>query len=249
MKTLQELANELTTSLDLSIPPVALATCDTLPPDVPWFKGVVPAGCVFWQEASSRTFATSANDHSMCSIGTHTHRLAGASAPVQSELAETLKAMAGLDYVREDEVSGIPVMRRQIKHVVYGPLKTFPVTPEVVFLFAHARQGLILSEAITRVDGALPVAMGRPACAVVPQVINHGAAAMSLGCCGARAYMEAMSDDAALWALPGNPLQQYCEEITALSRANRTLTRFHEMRRQDVASGRRPTVRESLERL
>ena len=33
-------------------------------------------------------------------------------------------------------------------------------------------------------------AMGRPACAVVPQAINSGQAALSLGCCGARAYLD-----------------------------------------------------------
>jgi hypothetical protein len=34
-----------------------------------------------------------------------------------------------------------------------------------------------------------------------------------------------------------------------LSRANKTLTTFHVRRREDVESGERPTVRQSLERL
>jgi len=99
------------------------------------------------------------------------------------------------------------------------------------------------------VDNGAPPALGRPACAIVPQVINQGAAAISLGCCGARAYLDALSDDVALWAFPGSKLDHYCAEIVTLARANKTLTAFHARRREDVESGKRPTVRQSLERL
>jgi uncharacterized protein (DUF169 family) len=160
-----------------------------------------------------------------------------------------LKAMCDLDYVRPEEVGAIPVIKREVNYVIYGPLSQFPLFPEVVLLFAHAGQGLILSEAVARVDKGNPPAMGRPACAVIPQVLNHGNAAMSLGCCGARAYIDALTNDIAIWALPGGKLEQYCAEITALARANETLTTFHSRRRQDVESGKRPSVRESLERL
>jgi uncharacterized protein (DUF169 family) len=90
--------------------------------------------------------------------------------------------------------------------------------------------------------------MGRPACAVIPQVLNHGHAALSLGCCGARAYLDALSDSVAMWAFPGGKLDQYCEQIAVLARANKTLTAFHARRREDVESGQRPSVRQSLER-
>ena len=107
----------------------------------------------------------------------------------------------------------------------------------------------MLSEALARVDGAVAPAMGRPACAAVPHAVNRGTSALSLGCCGARAYLDAMSDDVALWALPGSGLEAYCEQIAVLAGANRILTTFHERRRQDVESGERPSVRESLARL
>jgi hypothetical protein len=90
--------------------------------------------------------------------------------------------------------------------------------------------------------------MGRPACAVIPQVLNGGNAALSLGCCGARAYLDALSESVALWALPASKLEQYCQQIAVLAGANETLKKFHRGRREDVASGKRPTVRESLER-
>ena len=245
----QQQAEQLIASLELSLPPIAIAFRDAVPDGVPEFDGSVPAGCVFWQEAAKRTFTTSARHHALCSIGIHTLNLSQAPASQPEELRTTLEAMTGLDYVREEEVAAIPVVRREVKHALYGPLADFAADPEVVLLFADARQGLVLSEAVGRVDGGVPPAMGRPACAVVPQTLNHGLATMSLGCCGARAYLDALSDDTALWALPGGRLDQYCDQIVAFANANRTLAMFHERRRADVESGQRPTVRESLQRL
>ena len=245
----QAQADRLTEALELSLPPVAAAFPDTVPEGVPEFDGTVPAGCVFWQEAAAGVFATTAGHHALCAIGVHTHNLSGAPASQPEELGAALEAMIGLDYVREEEVAGIPVLERAVKHAVYGPLRDFPLDPEVVLLFVDARQSLVLSEAVARVDGGAAPAMGRPACAAVPHAVNRGASAMSLGCCGARAYLDALSDDMALWALPGSGLDAYCEQIASLAGANRTLAAFHERRRADVESGGRPTVRESLARL
>ncbi len=249
MSTYRTQATRLTESLQLSLPPVAVAFADELPPTVLPYQDVAPAGCSFWQEAANRTFSTIAKDHELCAIGVHTHNLTGASAAQEVELQAVLEAMSGLDYVRAEEVAAIPVLQQQARHTVYGPLAEFPLTAAVVLLFAHAQQSLILTEAIARVDDGIPLAMGRPACAVVPQVMNRGQAAMSLGCCGARAYLDALSDDVAIWALPGEKLDAYCEQIGVLAKSNDILTVFHQRRRADVAAGARPTVQESLERL
>ena len=184
MSNYQKLASDLMSSLELSLPPIAVAFHDDVPANVSLFDGVVAAGCVFWQKAATRTFVTSTKDHELCAIGIHTHNMSQPSQSLQREVHEALQAMSGLDYVREEEVATIPVVQRNAKHVIYGPLSEFPINPEVVLLFAHARQGLIISEAVTRIDQGAPVAMGRPACAVI-QVLNHGNAALSLGCCGA----------------------------------------------------------------
>ena len=242
-------ASQLQTSLNLSLPPIAVAFSDTVPEGVSAFDGVVAGGCSFWEEAATQTFATTASDHALCSIGIHTHNMADAPESQQGELQATLQAMVGLDYVRDEEVAGIPVLEREAKHVVYGPLAGFPVTPDLVLIFAHAQQGLILSEAVQRVDGDVPPAMGRPACAVVPQALNGGNAAMSLGCCGARAYLDALTDQVALWALPATKLGEYCGQIEVLADGNKTLTAFHERRRNDIAGGERPSVQDSLERI
>ncbi len=248
MQPYQTLANAFQSTLDLAQPPVAMAFCDSPPEDVSAFEGSVPAGCSFWERGASSLFVTSTADHALCGIGVHTHNLDAPSEDHGGELKSALEAMMGLDYVREDEIAKIPVLNRQAKHIVYGPLAQLPIKPDVVLLFAHAQQGLIISEAVQRVDGNTPPAMGRPACAVVPQVMNQGQAAMSLGCCGARAYMDILSDAVAMWALPGAKIERYLEEITSLAKANRTLSVFHQRRKADVANGEKPSVATSLSR-
>jgi Uncharacterised ArCR, COG2043 len=97
MSGYQKLVKDLMTSLELSLPPIAVSFCDAAPANVPLYTGVVPAGCVFWQEAATRSFVTSAKDHELCAIGVHTHHISGASASQQVELQEALKTMSGLD--------------------------------------------------------------------------------------------------------------------------------------------------------
>jgi hypothetical protein len=72
----------------------------------------------------------------------------------------------------------------------------------------------------------------------VPQAFNSGKAALSLGCCGARAYLDVLTDDVALFAIPGVKLQAFTERIEALATANRILTRFHTVRRAAGRVGR-----------
>ena len=244
-----KLAEELTASLRLTQPPIAVSFSDAAPAGIPDYDGVAPAGCFFWQEAARRTFVTSSKDHAFCAIGIYTHHLAEPGSNYAAELGEALAAMNNLNYVRPSEVAALPVIKEAVRHVIYGPLAAFPLSPAVVILFAHAQQSLILTEAITRIDHGIPPAMGRPACAMIPRVVNHGNAAMSLGCCGARAYLDSLTDDIAMWALPGGKIEEYSAEIAGLARANKILTTFHLRRRKDVEAGKQPTIKESLARL
>jgi len=80
----------------------------------------------------------------------------------------------------------------------------------------------------------------------VPQAFNSGRTALSLGCCGARAYLDVLTPDVALYAIPGSRLEAFADRVAALSKANSVLTEFHTLRRRDVEAGKHPTVRESL---
>lgn len=240
-----ELSARLFKSLDLQQAPVAISFADSIPAGIASHAGRVPAGCRFWEDAAVEAFATSAADHSLCSIGVYTHNLQ--SSPMQqADLMDALKVFGDLGYVRPEDLNLIPVLKEQRRYILYSPLAETPLPPDVVLLFVKANQTLILSEATQQLENQNPPAMGRPACAVVPQVMNTGRAALSLGCCGARAYLDILTDSVAIFAIPGPKLAAYVQRIEALSNANSILTKFHKIRRQDVGAGHSPTVQVSL---
>lgn len=242
------IADRLTEALGLSRPPVAVCLADALPAGVRTFQGRVPAGCVFWQEAAAGAFATASEDHALCAIGTFTHNLDVTPAHEQDR-RDALRVFAELGYVRPEDVALLPVLKERPRWVVYAPLTRTPLPPDVVLLFVRPSQTLILAEATESIERGRAPAMGRPACAVIPQVKNSGAAAVSLGCCGARAYLDTFSDDVALYALPGTRLGEYEQRISELAHANAVLTTFHTIRRRDVEAGGQPTIAASLARM
>jgi len=242
---LSHLTARLAAALELRQPPVAIGFSSSIPPGVSEHMGRVPAGCRFWEDAASAAFATSAADHNLCAIGVYTHHLQESPAQ-QTDLMDALKVFGELGYVTEQDLAAIPVLQSQYEYVLYSPLSGSPFAPDVVLLFVQASQSLILSEAAQQVENQNAPAMGRPACAVVAQVINTGRAALSLGCCGARAYLDVFTDDVALFAIPGVKLEAYAERIETLAKANQVLSTFHQLRRRDVEDGKTPTVQQSL---
>lgn len=248
MHSYSEIAKTLQEALGLAQAPVAICLTDSLPEGVAAWSGAIPAGCRFWQEAATRVFATAAADHERCAIGQYTHGLE-MSPGAAADLQDALKVFADLTYVRPEDLAAIPVLEAKAKYVVYGPLGEVPLAPDVVMLVVRANQTLILSEASQQTEGGLPPAMGRPACAVVPQARNSGRSALSLGCCGARAYLDVLTDDVALYAVPGASIAAFTERVAALAKANSVLTLFHQIRRADIEAGGAPTVQESLARM
>jgi uncharacterized protein (DUF169 family) len=240
-----KLATTLAASLDLQQPPVAISFSDRIPPGVQAHPGRVPAGCKFWQDAATAAFATTATDHNLCAIGVYTHNLQSSPAQ-QTDLMDALKVFGDLEYVRPEDLASIPVLQTQPGYVVYAPLASSSLPPDVVLLFVNPSQTLILSEATQQVENQNAPAMGRPACAVVPQVMNTGRAALSLGCCGARAYLDRLTEDVAIFAIPGAKLEAYTRRIEALAKANAVLANFHQIRRRAIAAGATPTVKDSL---
>ena len=248
MTPFDSIASVLNDALQLTLPPVGIAFTDDAPEGIARYQGTAPGGCRFWQEAMTQVFATVPRDHNLCAIGLYTHHLDG-DARTQADLQDALKVFGDLGYVRPEDMPFIPVLKRKAKVVVYGPLNSLPLPPDVVLLFVKSEQMLILAEASQQMDNGLPPAMGRPACAVIPQALNTGRTALSLGCCGARSYLDALTPDLALYAIPGLKLKAFTERVEVLAKANAVLKTFHTMRRAEVEAGRHPSVRESLNAL
>lgn len=242
-------AGELTRWLSLRIAPVAVTFVEAPPAGAVSPSQVVAAGCSFWELGATQSIVTATKDHELCSIGVYTHNLAEPSPSYSSELQTVLGVLDGLHYASPQDVARLPVLNRRPRYIHYAPLSTVQGAPDVVLLFVDARQSLVIAEAVERVDDGLAVAMGRPACAVIPHVVNTGRAALSLGCCGARAYLGVLTDDVALWALPGARIAHYAAAIAQLGSANEMLGRFHLLRLHDVRQGHSPSYQESLARL
>jgi uncharacterized protein (DUF169 family) len=244
MPNYAELASILTGSLNLQEVPVAVSFRDHLDGEFPKPSASAPAGCAFWQQGARGVLVTDAQDHRFCAIGMYTHQLEMSGAE-QADLTDALKVLADLTYVQPGDLPLIPVLQNPPKYVLYGPLASASA-PEVVLLFVRPNQSLILAEAVQQVESAFPIAMGRPACAVIPQCVNSGRAAISFGCCGARAYMDIFTDDIAICALPGANLEAYVDRVAALARANAMLGSFHQLRRRQIQDGGAPSIQESL---
>jgi len=249
MPDYSSIAKILSESLKLRVPPVAVCFSNTPPEKVPASMEPAAAGCVFWERGAQKAFVTSAADHSNCVVGMYTHHMPLTTAAQQENLNDCIKFFGDLGYVRPEDLVAIPVLKEEAKYVTYAPLAATPVPPAAVLVFANSRQSLAITEAVQQVQPSVPPALGRPACAVIPQVVNTGSPALSLGCCGARAYLNVMTDDFALWALPGDRIADYAARIQVLAKANQILTQFHQLRRADVEAGKSPSIKESLSRL
>lgn len=236
-------------SLKLRVVPVAVCITDQPPAGLRGPSQPAAAGCVFWERGAQGAFVTSPADHGNCVVGMYTHHMPLATFSQQENLNDCLKVFGDLGYVRSEDIPVIPVLKDEAKYVTYAPLASTPVPPSTVLLFADSRQSLAITEAVQQVEPGVPPALGRPACAAIPHSINTQKPALSLGCCGARAYLDVLTDDFALWALPGTRIADYATRIKVLADANQILTKFHQLRREDVAAGKSPSVKESLDRL
>jgi uncharacterized protein (DUF169 family) len=199
------------------------------------FSGQEPSGCSFWRlAANGRAFYTVPNDHANCAIGSHTHNIPLAPERA-SELAQTLGFMAGIGYIRMEEVAGIPQLPRTPGAVVYAPLGDAPVAPDVVIVAGRPGRVMLLQEAATRAGVATRTpAFGRPTCMALPAALSQGVVA-SVGCIGNRVYTD-LGEDELYVVVNGADLPRIVAEAETIASANATLLDYHRGRRQTLAT-------------
>lgn len=229
----RSLEQQLSSELGLTRRPVAIAFRDTPPQGIAKFAGTVPSGCSFWKLASEgRTFFTVPGDHYNCPIGSYTHNIPLPAERAQ-ELTDTLGFMAGIGYVRMEEVPGIPVLPSTPATVIYAPLGDTPVEPDVVLFWGPAARVMLLHEAA--LSAGIPAGLstlGRPTCMAVPAALAHGLA-MSTGCIGNRVYT-GVEEGELYAAVPGTALARLAEASRTVNSANATLRQYHEGRKQQL---------------
>lgn len=220
----------LTDLLALSSPAIAIAFTDEPPAGVERVARSGPASCDYWRQAASGdTFYTLADDHKACPIGAHTHHVV-TSADEQQQLMGLIQNMVGLSYIKMEEVPSIARRATPLGVAVYSPLKSAPVSPDVVLVRGNARQLMLITEAaqLAGVAGVGP-AMGRPTCAVLPAAINSHTLSASFGCVGNRVYTGATENEAYV-AIPGAHLGAIVNSLRTIIHANAALEQFHRER-------------------
>ena len=214
---------------------VAVAYRDDPPEGLECFAGTVPSGCSFWRlAAAGRAFYTAPADHYNCPIGSYTHAI-DLPADRTGELEQTLSLMAGMGYLRMEEVPGIPRLARTPPITCYAPLAMTPVDPDVVIFSGRPGPLMRLQEAAMRAGAAssLPL-LGRPTCMALPAAMAHGLV-LSAGCVGNRVYTE-LGDDELYLVVPGGRLPDVARELEVVATANDALARYHRERRQQLDS-------------
>jgi uncharacterized protein (DUF169 family) len=222
-------------TLALTCPPVAVAFLDNPPAGMSRIGGPAPAGCSYWKLASEgREFYTTADDHQNCPVGAFTHGVALSPGKAE-ELQSLVGTMIELQYLRSDEVPAIPHRVQPMQVAAYAPLDRATFAPDVVIFRGNARQIMLLSEA-ARSAGAFDVgtAMGRPACAMLPQALAVGQSVASIGCIGNRVYTE-LADDELYLAVPGAALGPMLDKLGTIITANMELEKFHRQRKATLS--------------
>lgn len=224
----------MTELLGLRAAPVAVTFTSAAPAGVPRVAKTGPAGCAYWKQAAEgAVFYTEAADHFNCPVGSYTH---GVGLPPEraKELEGVVGTMVGLQYIRMEEVGALPRRTEPFKVAVYAPLAEAPVPPEVVLVRGRARQIMLVAEA-ARAAGLAgdAAAMGRPACAMIPAVLDRPGAVTSLGCIGNRVYT-GLGDDELYFTIPGGRIGDVVERLETVLHANRELEQYHQARRASL---------------
>ena len=226
---LSSIASDLQRHLGTSLPAVGIAFVGEPPAGVA-HAGAGPASCSYWKRAADgEVFWTDAGDHVGCPIGAHTHGVQMSEAK-KAELMGMVGNMVQLGYLKMEEVPAIPHRKAPLQIAVYGPLAKLPVQPDVVLARGTAAQLMVLVEA-AQAAGVAPdaPAMGRPTCAALPQALDGGKPAMSLGCVGNRVYT-GLGDAEGYVAIPASALEAVAAKLPTIAHANAELEKFHRSR-------------------
>jgi uncharacterized protein (DUF169 family) len=205
------LGDELSALLKLSVPPIGIAFRKQAPaaparlggampaPTADGRTGAVAAGCVFWMKATEREFTTIAADHGNCSVGSLTH---GFKSLAEAAGGADIAALVASDWVSPEAFPGIPTVKEKPGAIIYGPLGTMSVEPDVVFLRLNGKQ-------LMQLHGAVPdlALEGKPQCHIIPLAKEAGAIAVSSGCMLSR-VRTGMSNNEVTCAIPASRLDE-----------------------------------------
>jgi uncharacterized protein (DUF169 family) len=188
----------------------------TYPAAVNGRTGAVPAGCVFWIEATNRSFSTIASDHANCSVGSYTHGLLDAAGAM---VKDDVSAIVAAGWVNQADFNALPKMPSAPGAIAYGPLAD-AVAPDVVLLRVNGLGLMTLKDAYP--DLAIT---GKPQCHIVPQAFLGNAPAASVGCALSRARTGMRSEEMTC-AVPARVFEAFVARVEAAVALDRAMARY-----------------------
>ncbi len=226
------LVDQLVNAIGVAYPPIALARVAERPADIEMWTDAVPSACTFWRRAEHATFFAAADAHMGCPIGGMVMGF-DLSDSEQDNLMALVGDMCAVEYLDQSEVRHIPRFDSPTAGVVYGPLESFPIPPDLVMVWATPRQAMLIEEVlgVSVWHGQAGQVVGRPACAALPTAATAGDAVISLGCAGMRTFTE-IPDDRLLLVIPGAKLEGLADDVATTLAANEHMTNcYQEMKR------------------
>ena len=215
--------------LGLAVPPVAIAFISHVPAGIERIQrttpprtadgrtGAVAASCVFWIEGTQGVFATEAEDHGNCSVGSLTHGF-----KTMEEIAQNadVAALCETGWVTPEAVAKVAVVREKPTSIVYGPLRDMPVEPSVILLRLNGKQQMLLHDAWRGLRFE-----GKPQCHIIPIAKESGELAVSVGCMLSR-VRTGMSNNEVTCAIPASRMSLLIERLRAARAADNAVAAY-----------------------
>ena len=215
--------------LGLAVPPVAIAFISHVPAGIERIQrttpprtadgrtGAVAASCVFWIEGTQGVFATEAEDHGNCSVGSLTHGF-----KTMEEIAQNadVAALCETGWVTPEAVAKVAVVREKPTSIVYGPLRDMPVEPSVILLRLNGKQQMLLHDAWPGLRFE-----GKPQCHIIPIAKESGELAVSVGCMLSR-VRTGMSNNEVTCAIPTSRMSLLIERLRAARAADNAVAAY-----------------------
>jgi uncharacterized protein (DUF169 family) len=215
--------------LGLAVPPVAIAFISHVPAGIERIQrtmpprttdgrtGAVAASCVFWIEATQGVFATEAEDHGNCSVGSLTHGF-----KTMEEIAQNadVAALCETGWVTPEAVAKVAVVHEKPTSIVYGPLRDMPVEPSVILLRLNGKQQMLLHDAWRDLRFE-----GKPQCHIIPIAKESGEIAVSVGCMLSR-VRTGMSNNEVTCAIPASRVSALIERLRAARAADNAVAAY-----------------------
>jgi len=223
-------SNRLSTLLKPSAPPVAITfyglnqtpSASRLKAHYPspnehGRTGQVPAGCVFWIQGTTDTFATIAADHANCSVGSYTH---GFITLEEAAMKDDVGAVLEAGWVDQAAVMNLPHLSERPDSVVYGPLSECSEAPNVVLLRINGLGLMTMKDAFPDI-----IIEGKPQCHIVAMAKDQNVLAASLGCALSRSRT-GMRPEEMTCVIPANRLSEVVETLESTVGLNRAMARY-----------------------